>query len=65
MICMYYYIHTYRIINLFLKCIQSFIQLVSSGFAASGPGRCKINNGGCWHEARNGHAYSACLVSSY
>ncbi|KAG5005207.1 hypothetical protein JHK82_029235 [Glycine max] len=28
--------------------------------SASGPGHCKINNGGCWHEARNGHAYSAC-----
>ncbi|CAM8899228.1 unnamed protein product [Rhodiola kirilowii] len=26
----------------------------------SGPGRCKINNGGCWHETRNGHAFSAC-----
>ncbi|PPR84489.1 hypothetical protein GOBAR_AA36220 [Gossypium barbadense] len=28
---------------------------------AGGPGRCKINNGGCWHESRNGRAYSACL----
>ncbi|KAL5167799.1 Vacuolar-sorting receptor 1 [Glycine soja] len=28
---------------------------------ASGLGRCKINNGGCWHDTRNGHAFSACL----
>uniref|UniRef100_A0A1J3HH75 Vacuolar-sorting receptor 3 n=1 Tax=Noccaea caerulescens TaxID=107243 RepID=A0A1J3HH75_NOCCA len=27
----------------------------------SGPGRCTINNGGCWHEERNGHAFSACV----
>lgn len=32
-------------------------------FAASGPGRCKINNGGCWQNSRDGHSYSACLVS--
>ncbi|XP_020237450.1 vacuolar-sorting receptor 1 [Cajanus cajan] len=40
------------------------VQFKGDGYttcAASGPGRCKINNGGCWHEARNGHAYSACL----
>lgn len=29
----------------------------------SGPGKCKINNGGCWHESKDGHTYSACLVS--
>ncbi|XP_043713336.1 vacuolar-sorting receptor 3-like [Telopea speciosissima] len=28
---------------------------------ASGPGRCKINNGGCWHETRDGHTFSACV----
>ncbi|KAK8616302.1 hypothetical protein V6N13_017856 [Hibiscus sabdariffa] len=27
---------------------------------ARGSGRCKINNGGCWHESRNGLTYSAC-----
>ncbi|GMJ12807.1 vaculolar sorting receptor 3, VACUOLAR SORTING RECEPTOR 3, binding protein of 80 kDa 2;2 [Hibiscus trionum] len=27
---------------------------------ASGTGRCKINNGGCWHESRDGQSYSAC-----
>ncbi|KAJ6906759.1 hypothetical protein NC652_024233 [Populus alba x Populus x berolinensis] len=27
----------------------------------SGSGRCKINNGGCWHESRDGHTFSACL----
>ncbi|KAE8679999.1 Vacuolar-sorting receptor 1 [Hibiscus syriacus] len=26
-----------------------------------GPGRCRVNNGGCWHESRHGIAYSACL----
>lgn len=30
--------------------------------AASGPGRCKINNGGCWHDSRDGLSFSACLV---
>ncbi|KAF9621210.1 hypothetical protein IFM89_016704 [Coptis chinensis] len=29
--------------------------------AASGPGRCKINNGGCWHETRDGQTFSACV----
>eukprot|EP00262_Sarcandra_glabra_P000066 TRINITY_DN10090_c0_g1_i1.p1 TRINITY_DN10090_c0_g1~~TRINITY_DN10090_c0_g1_i1.p1 ORF type:complete len:626 (+),score=90.29 TRINITY_DN10090_c0_g1_i1:130-2007(+) len=28
---------------------------------ASGPGRCKINNGGCWQESKDGHTFSACL----
>ncbi|KAL3814311.1 hypothetical protein ACJIZ3_015579 [Penstemon smallii] len=28
---------------------------------ASGPGRCKISNGGCWHENRNGITFSACV----
>ncbi|KAJ1397293.1 PA domain [Sesbania bispinosa] len=39
------------------------VQFKGDGYTtceASGPGRCKINNGGCWHEARNGHAFSAC-----
>ncbi|KAH7426553.1 hypothetical protein KP509_10G005800 [Ceratopteris richardii] len=25
-----------------------------------GPGRCKISNGGCWSETRNGETFSAC-----
>ncbi|GMH03100.1 hypothetical protein Nepgr_004939 [Nepenthes gracilis] len=29
--------------------------------AASGLGRCKINNGDCWHESHNGQSFSACL----
>ncbi|KAJ4716155.1 Vacuolar-sorting receptor 1 [Melia azedarach] len=29
----------------------------------SGSGRCKINNGGCWHESKDGHTYSACSDS--
>ncbi|XWS63001.1 hypothetical protein CRYUN_Cryun06bG0059000 [Craigia yunnanensis] len=40
------------------------VQFKGDGYShceASGPGRCKINNGGCWHESREGHAYSACL----
>ncbi|KAJ7946157.1 Vacuolar-sorting receptor 1 [Quillaja saponaria] len=39
------------------------VQFKGDGYTtcqASGPGRCKINNGGCWHEARDGHAFSAC-----
>ena len=45
-------------------CIIFTYILFSFCHSASGPGRCKINNGGCWHESREGHAYSACLVSS-
>ncbi|XWS68124.1 hypothetical protein CRYUN_Cryun04dG0063500 [Craigia yunnanensis] len=40
------------------------VQFKGDGYShceASGRGRCKINNGGCWHESREGHAYSACL----
>ncbi|CAL0300377.1 unnamed protein product [Lupinus luteus] len=39
------------------------VQFKGDGYTtceASGPGRCKINNGGCWHEAQNGHAFTAC-----
>jgi hypothetical protein len=31
-------------------------------FAASGLGRCQINNGGCWKETKNGKTVSACSV---
>ncbi|XP_059285189.1 vacuolar-sorting receptor 6-like [Lycium ferocissimum] len=27
---------------------------------AIGPGRCMVNNGGCWSETRNGETFSAC-----
>ncbi|XP_073148963.1 vacuolar-sorting receptor 3-like [Henckelia pumila] len=40
------------------------VQFKGDGYSscvASGPGRCKINNGGCWHETRNGATFSACL----
>ncbi|CAN1288896.1 Vacuolar-sorting receptor 3 [Linum perenne] len=40
------------------------VQFKGDGYShceVSGPGRCKINNGGCWHESRDGHAFSACL----
>lgn len=30
---------------------------------ASGPGRCKINNGGCWRDTRVGVTFSACQES--
>lgn len=32
-----------------------------SSCEASGPGRCKINNGGCWHDSQDGQSFSACL----
>ncbi|XP_041010612.1 vacuolar-sorting receptor 3-like [Juglans microcarpa x Juglans regia] len=40
------------------------VQFKGDGYTtceASGPGRCKIKNGGCWHESRDGHTFSACL----
>ncbi|XP_030942422.1 vacuolar-sorting receptor 3-like [Quercus lobata] len=39
------------------------VQFKGDGYTkceASGPGRCKINNGGCWHDSRDGHSFSAC-----
>ncbi|KAF2320916.1 hypothetical protein GH714_031844 [Hevea brasiliensis] len=39
------------------------VQFKGDGYShceVSGPGRCKLNNGGCWHESRNGHTFSAC-----
>ncbi|KAH9608087.1 hypothetical protein KSS87_014650 [Heliosperma pusillum] len=27
----------------------------------NGPGKCKINHGGCWHETRLGQSFSACV----
>ncbi|KAF5183208.1 Vacuolar-sorting receptor [Thalictrum thalictroides] len=39
------------------------VQFKGDGYSAceaSGPGRCKINNGGCWHDTRAGQTYSAC-----
>ncbi|CAH9116637.1 unnamed protein product [Cuscuta epithymum] len=29
----------------------------------NGPGRCHLNHGGCWHETRNGHSYSAYVIN--
>lgn len=40
------------------------VQFKGDGYTAceaSGPGRCKINNGDCWHESRDGRTFSACL----
>ncbi|OIT08594.1 PREDICTED: vacuolar-sorting receptor 3-like [Nicotiana attenuata] len=40
------------------------VQFKGDGYSsctASGPGRCKLNNGGCWHDTRDGHTYSACV----
>ncbi|XP_072969705.1 vacuolar-sorting receptor 6-like [Typha angustifolia] len=31
---------------------------------AVGPGRCAVNNGGCWSETRDGQTFSACSDSS-
>lgn len=42
------------------------VQFKGDGYShceVSGPGKCKINNGGCWHESKDGHTYSACLDS--
>ncbi|PPR94142.1 hypothetical protein GOBAR_AA26529 [Gossypium barbadense] len=40
------------------------LQFKGDGYShceASGPGRCNINNGGCWHKSQDGHTYSACV----
>ncbi|KAL8541583.1 hypothetical protein ACS0TY_002738 [Phlomoides rotata] len=40
------------------------VQLKGDGYrscSASGPGRCRISNGGCWHDKRDGVVFSACL----
>ncbi|ERN10922.1 hypothetical protein AMTR_s00164p00059220 [Amborella trichopoda] len=40
------------------------VQFKGDGYStceASGPGRCTINNGDCWHETRKGKAFSACM----
>ncbi|KAI3903267.1 hypothetical protein MKW98_031921 [Papaver atlanticum] len=40
------------------------VQFRGDGYShctASGPGRCKINNGGCWKETRDGLTSSACV----
>ncbi|KAI4375567.1 hypothetical protein MLD38_013422 [Melastoma candidum] len=42
------------------------VQFKGDGYTtceAAGPGRCKINNGGCWQGSRDGHSYSACSDS--
>ncbi|GAB4853434.1 Vacuolar-sorting receptor 3 [Ancistrocladus abbreviatus] len=39
------------------------VQFTGDGYStckASGIGRCKINNGGCWNETRNDQTFSAC-----
>lgn len=40
------------------------VQFKGDGYTnceANGPGRCKLNNGGCWQQTRDGHTFSACL----
>ncbi|KAA0044343.1 vacuolar-sorting receptor 4-like isoform X2 [Cucumis melo var. makuwa] len=40
------------------------VQLKGDGYTiceARGPGRCNVNNGGCWQESRNGLSMSACV----
>ncbi|KAL1544322.1 Vacuolar-sorting receptor 3 [Salvia divinorum] len=39
-------------------------QVLATNMMASGPGHCKISNGGCWHETRNGITFSACEDSA-
>ncbi|KAG9440469.1 hypothetical protein H6P81_020634 [Aristolochia fimbriata] len=39
------------------------VQFKGDGYShceASGPGRCKLNNGGCWHATQDGRTFSAC-----
>lgn len=31
--------------------------------AATGLGRCKVDNGGCWQDKRGDVSFSACMVS--
>ncbi|KAJ0265302.1 Vacuolar-sorting receptor 3 [Hirschfeldia incana] len=40
------------------------VQFKGDGYShcePSGPRRCSINNGGCWHEEKDGRAFSACV----
>lgn len=42
------------------------VQFKGDGYShceVSGPGKCRINNGGCWQESKDGRTYSACLDS--
>ncbi|KAL3833827.1 hypothetical protein ACJIZ3_008563 [Penstemon smallii] len=42
------------------------VQYEGDGYAlceAVGPGRCSVNNGGCWSDTRNGERFSACMES--
>ncbi|KAI5057605.1 hypothetical protein GOP47_0027620 [Adiantum capillus-veneris] len=42
------------------------VQFQGDGYTyceAIGPGRCSINNGGCWKETRHGRTFSACQSS--
>ncbi|KAL8540451.1 hypothetical protein ACS0TY_001887 [Phlomoides rotata] len=44
--------------------VVNSVQFKGDGYkscVASGLGRCKISNGGCWHENRNGVTFSACV----
>ncbi|XP_031480119.1 vacuolar-sorting receptor 3-like isoform X2 [Nymphaea colorata] len=37
------------------------VQLEGDGYSScEGPGRCQFNNGGCWHDTRDGLTVSAC-----
>lgn len=42
------------------------VQFKGDGYSncePAGPGKCLINQGGCWHETRNGKTFSACQES--
>lgn len=49
------------------KCpLVNGVQFQGDGYIscqASGQGRCKIHNGGCWHETKDGRTFSACSES--
>ncbi|KAL8508687.1 hypothetical protein ACS0TY_019076 [Phlomoides rotata] len=45
----------------------SGVQYAGDGYiscAAVGPGRCSVNDGGCWSETKNGLRFSACRVQT-
>ena len=40
------------------------VQFRGDGYSSckpNGPGKCKMNNGGCWHESRHGQTFTACM----
>ncbi|KAL8118683.1 hypothetical protein AgCh_016267 [Apium graveolens] len=51
----------YNTTHYFNEASQQGMCLLDNAKSASGPGRCKVNNGGCWHKTCDEHTFSACL----